>query len=290
MRPFDVRLVDSIASGAPYHAKYATTRSDGSIGAGFYFRRDYWEVTAIVAGEADNIVLGPDGRVARRERIRAGSMFVWRPQDLHAVVPVGPRGMEFVQVCFAPAAWLLFADLMGVRSAAMSQERAPSARFEPDDAAVLDAFETAVRALDGTPTMVDLARFWIEVVPLLLPVSGRPGPGVGGPSWLSASVEAMRSEPNLRAGLPRLLELARVGRRQLARVTRGTYGLTPTELVTDLRMRHAARLLTTTTDSVARIARRVGIADPAYFSARFRAATSVSPTEYRDRSAASAAG
>lgn len=285
MRPFDIRLVDSIAPGAPYHAKYSGPSFDGVVEPAFYYRRDYWEVTAILSGEARNVVLSPEGLVVRRERIAAGSMFLWRPQDLHTIVPTGGGGLSFVQVCFAPAEWQLFADLMGVRSSAMNQDRPPSAQFDVDDPEVTGAFADAVRALQGTATMVDLARFWIEIVPRLLPVSGRPGPGVGGPQWLAAGVEGMRTEANLRAGLPRLLELARVSRRQLARATQRHYGMTPTELVVDLRMRHAARLLATTSESIGNISHRVGFEDAAYFSNRFRRATSVSPREYRDRAA-----
>jgi len=76
---------------------------------------------------------------------------------------------------------------------------------------------------------------------------------------------------------------ALVSRRQLARATQRYYGMTPTDLVADLRMRHAARLLSTTEESIGAISRRVGFEDAAYFSNRFRRATSVSPREYRDR-------
>jgi AraC-like DNA-binding protein len=281
MRPFDVRLTHWIAPGAPYFARYTAPTTQWQNASGVYFRRDYWEVTAILAGQAQNLVLGPGART-RTEVIRAGRMYLWRPQDHHALVPIDGGPLDFVQVGFTAADWQLFADLLGIRSALYSADRPPSADFDLGDAAVLAAFDDAVRALEGTPTMADLVRFLVGIVPRLLPV-GSGHTGLGGPAWLVAGVEAMREEANLRGGLPRLLELVRVGRRQLARATARQYAMTPTELVADLRLRHAARLLATTSEGIASISRRVGFDDPSYFSNRFRRATSVSPREYRDR-------
>ncbi len=281
MRPFDVRLVDSLAPGAPYYARYSGPFSGASTG--LYYRRDYWELTATLTGEARNVIVGPDGST-RSERLVPGQIFLWRPQDLHVLIPLDPPGgFSFVQVGFPTAEWLSFADLMGIDLDRLTAERPPMATFDLEDADFIGAFDTAIAALDGEATMVDLTRFWVEIVPRLLPPSRRRATESSGPRWLASGVEAMRREQNLRAGLPRFLELVHVSRRQLARATQRYYGMTPTDLVADLRLRHAARLLSTSEESIGSISRRVGFDDAAYFSNRFRRATSVSPREYRDR-------
>lgn len=58
-------------------------------------------------------------------------------------------------------------------------------------------------------------------------------------------------------------------------------GITPWDYLNRYRVAQAKLLLHTTSESVSRIARRVGYSDPAYFSRIFRRLTGQSPSEYR---------
>jgi AraC-like DNA-binding protein len=60
-----------------------------------------------------------------------------------------------------------------------------------------------------------------------------------------------------------------------------TMGVAPMEYVRRRRMQKAQQLLLQTTDSIAQVAAQVGFDDPFHFSRQFRAAFSLSPTEYR---------
>jgi AraC-like DNA-binding protein len=62
-----------------------------------------------------------------------------------------------------------------------------------------------------------------------------------------------------------------------------TMGVAPMEYVRRQRMQKAQRLLLQTNDNIASVAARVGFDDPFHFSRQFRAAFSLSPTEYRQR-------
>jgi AraC-like DNA-binding protein len=88
---------------------------------------------------------------------------------------------------------------------------------------------------------------------------------------------------HLRAGVPRLCELAAVSAAHLSRSMREHYGTTPTDFVTGLRLQRAAELLDTTSESVTRIAHRCGFSSQSYFTRCFRAAYGVPPREYRRR-------
>jgi AraC-like DNA-binding protein len=103
------------------------------------------------------------------------------------------------------------------------------------------------------------------------------------PSWLADACAAMRAEENLRGGVPRLQELARVSPAHLSRSVRAAYGTTPTELVADLRLEHAASLLAATTSPIAEIAGRCGYASQSYFTRCFTTAHQVSPRDFRHR-------
>jgi AraC family cel operon transcriptional repressor len=125
-------------------------------------------------------------------------------------------------------------------------------------------------------------RFWIDLLPLISPAdrTGRPGT----PQWLAKACSAMRSEDNLRGGVPRLLELAAVSPAHLSRSMRSAYGVTPTAFVADLRLEHAASLLAATNAPVASIATRCGFTSQSYFTRCFTAAHQLSPRDFRRRS------
>lgn len=65
------------------------------------------------------------------------------------------------------------------------------------------------------------------------------------------------------------------------RTFKATTGCTPTQYITDIRMKVAAQLLVTTHDSIKEIASLVGYDNPYYFSRIFRRATGVSPSSHR---------
>jgi AraC family L-rhamnose operon transcriptional activator RhaR len=82
-----------------------------------------------------------------------------------------------------------------------------------------------------------------------------------------------------------------VGRFHLTHLFARTVGQPPMQYLSRLRGERAAALLTGTDLPVAAIGAKVGWADPAYFSRRFRAAFGVSPRDYRrGRSEAVGAG
>ena len=135
--------------------------------------------------------------------------------------------------------------------------------------------------------MLDLVEFWTNMLPrFVLPrfgANGRADSGRDSPPWLRSALDAMRSEDNLRGGVPRLLELAHVSPAHLWRTARRIHGVTPSELVRQLQIRHASMLLGTTDDSIGSVGARAGFASASHFSKAFRRAHSMSPREYRTR-------
>jgi len=71
----------------------------------------------------------------------------------------------------------------------------------------------------------------------------------------------------------------------LTTVVRRRTGRTVQEWIIERRMAEARSLLSDTELPVAEIARRVGMSDPGYFSRQFRRTHSVSPRDWRGRSA-----
>jgi AraC-like DNA-binding protein len=78
-----------------------------------------------------------------------------------------------------------------------------------------------------------------------------------------------------------LADVAHVSGSYLVKRFRGRTGISLMRYVQDVRVQEAERLLVTTDEPVAQIARKVGFADPLYFSRVFRRATGHSPTAMR---------
>jgi AraC-like DNA-binding protein len=67
----------------------------------------------------------------------------------------------------------------------------------------------------------------------------------------------------------------------LERMTRELFGLTPKQILTQLRMERACTLLETTTDSIQAIVTDCGYQDHSAFSRQFKASTHYTPLQYR---------
>lgn len=79
-----------------------------------------------------------------------------------------------------------------------------------------------------------------------------------------------------------LAKRAKLTPQRLARLTKRLFGLTPSHFITKTRLTAGARMLRDTDQSVAEIAAACGFYDHSAFTRAFRAATGVTPTEFRD--------
>lgn len=107
----------------------------------------------------------------------------------------------------------------------------------------------------------------------------------------AAIPEAVREVAGLLSAAPErpwrtdeLADIAALDPDYLGRVFGIHLGVSPMAYLARIRVERAARLLSNTTEPVARIGVLVGWPDPTYFARRFRQLTGVSPTAYRQRS------
>lgn len=78
-----------------------------------------------------------------------------------------------------------------------------------------------------------------------------------------------------------LAERSRLSPSQFAKLTRRIFGLTPSQFILKIRISAGSRLLRETAKPIAEIAQRCGYHDQSAFTRAFRAATGLSPLEYR---------
>jgi AraC-like DNA-binding protein/quercetin dioxygenase-like cupin family protein len=275
--PTVLRWVE-FAAGLPYHAALVPVTGSPRDRPEPHSHADFHELVFVTAGEGRQVIWGAG---EREMPLRAGEVMLVRPHDRHEFAAASPGGMRFVNIAFPSERWRAFADLAGLAGTADWDRRdlPPTARAGLDGPIAAE-FSRVLAACSGVPRVLDLVRLWTAVVPVLESADGtavdrRPG-------WLVSACVAMSGEENLRAGLPRLLELAAVSSGHLARSMRRHYGCTPVAFVAGRRLEHAALLLTTTTQGIGGIAQRCGFSGQSYFGRLFQRKYGMSPRDYRE--------
>lgn len=198
-----------------------------------------------------------------------GQIVLYRPADELVIAGSEGVGLTIRQVAFPAADWDTFATFMGLDPTWATANEPPIASLDPGDVSVERPFEVAMKKLLDSPRLSDLVQFWIALIPTLFPNPSAANQRAEAPVWLVNSLAAMREEQNLRGGVPRLVELAHVRPSHLIVTTRRYFGKTPTALMADLRLRHAAVRLSRTTDSMGTIATRCGFGKLSIFSSSF---------------------
>lgn len=239
---------------------------------------DFHEIMGVVDGTGEHLL--ETGAV----RLQPGDAVLVRSSDVHSMRGDPPAGMAILNVTFPTSVWQGFLDLTDVdpsRTWATARQpplwRLPSS----ESGAVVALFEEAYERYQTSQSLLDLFRFWLDLFALVLPSRTDDSAASGRPSWLVAVCRAMRREENLRGGVPRMLELARVSAGYLSRSMRTHYGTTPTAFVVDIRLERAAALLADTTEPIATISARCGFSSQSYFSRCFATAHAMAPREFR---------
>lgn len=279
----DLRI-GTFTLGRPYHAALVTLA--GRRETAMHGHTDFAELMYVLSGSGAQLL------DRGRQELRAGDLILVRDTDRHCLTGHPAPALRFINIAFPTAPWLEFLALADAGWTASWADaplppRAPLAGRQRASARA--EFRRALDRFLDRPTALDLIRLWTEVLPHLGGESGESGAGDHGPDdartprWLREACAAMHDEDNLRAGLPRLLDIAAVSHGHLARNMRTHHGTTPIRFITDLRLRLAARLLATTSDTVTGIAARSGFASQSYFTRCFRRAHGMSPREFRVR-------
>ena len=102
-------------------------------------------------------------------------------------------------------------------------------------------------------------------------------------AWLKRAMARLQSEFAHPPSLSVLAAECGVHPVHLCAAFRSAQGCSPGEFVRRLRIEHARRLLATTPDAVSRVAFACGFSDQSHLTRQFRAATGMTPAEYRRR-------
>lgn len=267
-----LRFAD-VAGRAPYHAALVPI-ADPAGRRLPHSHADFHELVYVVAGR------GWQQAVGQRQHLARGDLVLVRPHDAHEFGTGRGGEFQFINVAFPSERWRAFADFVGVPAAA-AWDLAPAPVLARDAPAPAEqAMRHMLTAYQDTSSALDVIGLWTAIIPVLAPAAG--GEDIR-PPWLVRACAAMRSEENLRAGLPRLLQLASVSHGHLARSMSRHLGCRPVEFVNQARLAHAAALLATTGEPIGDIASRSGFSSQSYFDRLFHARYDQTPRAYREQ-------
>jgi len=120
------------------------------------------------------------------------------------------------------------------------------------------------------------------LLPLLVSLDRLPeGLAADAPDWLVAACNAAHAPDVFRGGAAGFVAATGRAHPHVSRTMRRFMGQTPSDYINALRMAHAARQLTGTSDSLAEIAADCGIPNLSHFHKLFQAAHGQTPQRYR---------
>jgi AraC family cel operon transcriptional repressor len=197
----------------------------------------------------------------RTETIASGTLVFIRPEDQHGF-HCGPSGAPFTIANFALPAKMAAACQQ--RWSGYGLPQPPWARgfsparwyLSPEQLSALGVITRDLANESITPLVSDrfLSALVHELHRKVTPSHVR----AGAPDWLVRAITGIRAAENLVVGHEVFFRLAGKSREHVARACRQHTGLTPTGLITQIRLEHAQRLLERTDLSVLDVAQSSG--------------------------------
>lgn len=233
---------------------------------------DFPEVCWITGGEGWH--RHPDGRAP----LTPGTLLLVRPEDAHGFTAAVPGGvLRLANLAIPAAAW---AELVA-RYREDPLDRPWAERTVKLTAPMLAELDRAALDLDrGRVDRLAVEQVLIHVWGALRRIEASQPEA---PEWLRAACAAMQAPARFRAGTAAFVAAAGHSPEHVARAARRFLGRTPTELVNEARLAHAARLLAEDPRDIAAIAIDCGLAHLGHFYRLFRRQFGVTPAEYRRR-------
>lgn len=221
------------------------------------------------------------------EDLERGRLVFIRPRDRHSFLGIGARGGVICNFAVRP-------DIVGhLRKRYFPSKRigwwsaAPLPKSLTLAAAELHTLNLAARELAalGEPTLANAERFLLNLFHVVQSRE-RVRRIALEPPWLTTARTAMHDPGHLNTGVPKFAQLAGCSAAHLARTVRRVHGVTPTDLVNELRLGWAASELQFSSREIAEIALSAGFESLSHFYHLFRRQHGVTPRQFRLRARA----
>ncbi|NUN93740.1 MAG: AraC family transcriptional regulator [Verrucomicrobiae bacterium] len=216
------------------------------------------------------------------QRLSAGTLVLIRPSDAHAFHCEKGQPFRVTNIAFPQRAWVAMRaryfprrkELWDAPPAARQRVLSPSA--------MTDLRQLAEELASGRRDPAALDRFLLNLRHLLASCEAQANV-VMLPEWLSRARREILKNRNFAGGARTFAKLAGRSAEHVARETRRLLGKTPTEIVNDARMTHAAARLAQSSDKITDVALDCGFVNLSHFYRIFRRRFGLTPHAYRAR-------
>jgi len=235
---------------------------------------DYYEVFWVEKGPGIHDING------QHHEVVAGTVQLIRPSDRHSFYSLPGQVFEGTNVAFPASVWreLQRRYFPADREAMFDRPGWQSREFTGLAAYIGDLRHAASDLHAGRRDRLALDRF---LLPMLGIVASRHESSGTIPRWLRGLRQELRQQVNFISGVPDVIARSSRCHPHVCREYRRYYGKTPTEEMTEARMRYAAQKLRTTDLEILDIALQVGLSNLGYFYRIFREQHGCSPAAYR---------
>lgn len=253
------------------------SRREYSAGEKFLMHtHDFAEIMFIESGEGKQHINNV------KTELQAGCLVFVRPRDTHSL-KAGNKGLLVHNIAFPFAAAIELerryvtkhdgyfrenspqphTQILRGQSTAMTVNLFSNAANRPRDRLTLDHFILGIYQILRTPHA--------ELV------------AANAPDWLKSACSEIQKPENIHGGTKRFYQLAGRSKEHTARETKRFTGKTAANLINEMRLAVAARLLCTTSKSILEIALECGYENLSWFHRCFRGTYKITPLTYQKR-------
>jgi AraC family cel operon transcriptional repressor len=267
-----LRLKKHLKRGEVYH--FSRTEL-GPIEETGRHDHDFWEIFWVESGQCLHWIEG------EKRLIDPGTLIFVRPEDLHTVGAAEP-GKETVicNLAFSGRSWRpVRKKYLGNRSG-WFRGGTPERRERELSAAACDFLRRAGLEMVSAPrSNLMLERFLLNLaVALQAPEALSPNRA---PDWLASAVARVEEKGLFREGPVALTRLSGRSQEHVVREAKRWLRKTPTALINEMRMRHAAAVLSTTRREIIDVCFDCGLENVGHFYTLFRKTHGMTPRRYR---------
>lgn len=233
---------------------------------------DFYELFWLQHGRAKHRINGTT------EKLVEGDLVFIRPADCHGLQGQGDE-THLVNIVFPPSIIKSIGKRHALQNRLFWSAAALPHRTRRDIRQLAELSHRAVQLEKSPRTALSAEAFLLPLLTDL--VSGAPTLPDQVPDWLEHACTAAYKPEVFRDGAAGFVRASGRAHAHVSRTVQRFLGETPSEYVNRIRMAHAARTLTGTSDGLAEIATECGVANLSHFHRLFRDAHGMTPNQYR---------
>lgn len=268
-----LRLSEFVRRGEAYH--FARVTMSGTASSSGH-RHDFHEIFWVEDGEGIHVIN------SHRRDLRPGLCLCIQADDTHSLRAKPGHFLRIVNIAFSTRTWLALRRRYFRGTSDFFARPVADREFDLTQLLPTELPAAAEDLAAGRRSQLQIERFLINFFYRLASLATLDQPSVL-PDWLEQACRRIRENKAFVGGVPAFARMAGRCPEHLARQVRKHLHKTPTDIVNEARLAHAAGQLSGSSESIAGIALDCGIENLSHFYHLFYSRFGCTPRQYRLR-------